>query len=811
MYNDLRFSLRLLRKNLGFTLVAVLTLALGIGANTAIFSVVNTVLLRPLPYEDVDRLVVVWEQNPERGWYRNIVSAANFLDWRKQNDVFTGMAAGDPVGTFNLTGTDQPEEIGGQQVTSNLLSLLGVRPVLGRDFLPEEDKPGGPRVAILSHGLWQRRFGSDPGLVGKVISLNQESYTVVGIMPPEFYFPPFWRELVKAELWVTGLDLTNSGRTNHAYLAVARLKPGILLAQAQAEMDLIARRIQQQFPENKGWEVGLVTLREQAVGDSRPALLVLLGAVGFVLLIACANVANLTLAQAAVREREVAIRTALGAGRRRLVRQFLIESLTLAVLGGALGLLLAGWAIGILVGLYPTGALGLGGVGGLESAAISGQVLAFTFLVALGTGVAFGLAPALLLSGQNPNQSLKEGGRSSGQGSHRHRFRSALVVSEFALALVLLVGAGLMIKTLVVLSQVNLGFNPKGVLTMRIALRGAKYEEPQRQAEFFDQLLERVKSLPSVEWGSVSRGLPVEGWNGMSFVTDENPTPPPNAEPDANYVVIGPDYFRVMGIPLRKGRSFTGQDVEQAGRAVIVNEKLAQNEWAGQDPIGKRLRLEGSGNPWLTVVGVVGNVRTQWPYPGFLAELYVPYTQYPWLVSPRHLIVRTTVDPASLATAIRHEVTALDKDQPVSDIRLLADVAGEAVAQRHFAMMLLGIFAALGLVLAAIGIYGVMAYSVTQRSHEIGVRMALGAGRQDILRLVVRQGLVLTGVGVVLGLAGAFSLTHFLASMLYEVSRSDPTILGIVTFLLIGVALGACYLPARRATKVDPMVALRCE
>jgi predicted permease len=813
MLNDLRYGIRMLLKTPGFTAVAVVTLALGIGANTAIFSLVNSVLLRALPYQDADGLVVVWEQNPERGWYRNPVSAANFLDWRIQNNVFMQMAAADTVGTFNLTGTDRPEEIGGQQVTSNLLSLLGVRPVQGRDFLPEEDKPGGPRVTILSYGLWQRRFGSDPALVGKTISLNNENYTVVGFLSSDFYFPPFWREFAKAELWVPGLDLTNPGRTDHGYLAVARLKLGVTLTQAQAEMDMIARRIQQQYPEDKGWDVGLVKLREQAVGDARPALLVLLGAVGFVLLIACANVANLTLARAAAREKEVGIRIALGAGRKRLIRHFLIESLMLAILGGALGLLLAVWGVGILVALSPKGSLGLGGVGGLESVAISGRVLAFTLVAALTTGFVFGLVPALTLSRQDPNQSLKEGGRSSGEGSHRHRFRSALVVSEFALALILLVGAGLMIRTLGLLSQVDLGFNPKGVLTMRISLSGPKYKDARAQAEFFQQLLERVKSLPGVQWSSVSRGLPVEGWGGMGFVTEQNPSPPPNEAPDANYLVIGPDYFRVMGIPLRKGRFFTDRDAERSTQVVIVNEKLAQNQWAGQDPIGKRLRMGwgDKNSPWLTVVGVVGNVRTQWPYPGFLSELYVPYTQYPWLLSPRHLIVRTTSDPAGIAAAVRHEVTTLDTDQPVSDIRPLEGLAAEAVAQQRFAMMLLGVFAALALVLAAVGIYGVMAYSVTQRSHEIGIRMTLGAERNDILRLVVRQGLSLTAVGVVLGLAGAFALTRFLTSMLYEVRPSDPTILGVVSVFLACVGLLACYIPARRATKVDPMVALRYE
>jgi len=811
LVQDLRYGFRMLLKNPGFTAVVVLTLALGIGANTAIFSVVNAVLLTRLPYKDAKRLVAVWEQNPERGWHQNPVSAANFLDWQKQNDVFTQMAATDTIGTFNLTGTDRPEELGGQQVTGNLFSLLGVRPVRGRDFLPEEDKPGGPGVAILSHGLWQRRFGSDPALIGKMISLNNESYTVIGLMPADFYFPPFWREVDKAELWIPGLDLTNPGRTNHGYLAVARLRHEVTVTQAQAEMDTISQRIQQQYPEDKGWGVGLVKLREQAVGDARPALLVLFGAVGFVLLIACANVANLTLARAAAREKEAAIRVALGAGRKRLIRQVLTESFMLAIFGGALGLLLATWGVEILVVLSPKGSLGIGGISGLENVTISAGVMAFTFVAVLVTGLAFGLVPALVLSRQDPNQSLKEGGRSDGEGSHRHRLRSALVISEFALALILLVGAGLMIKTLVLLGRVDLGFNPQGVLTMRMSLQGPRYEEPRSRAEFFGQLLERVKSLPGVQWASVSRGLPVEGWAGNYFVTEENPSPPPNETPDANYLVIGPDYFRVMAIPLRQGRFFTDQDVERTTRVVIVNESLARKQWPDQDPIGRRLKMAAGDSPWLTVVGVVGSVRTQWPYPGFLAELYVPYTQHPWVLSPRHLIVRTDSQPTAIAAAIRYEVSALDKDQPVSDVRLLSELAAEAVAQRHFTMMLLGVFAMLALVLAAIGIFGVMSYAVTQRSHEIGIRMALGADRKDILRLVIGQGLVLAAVGIVLGLAGALVLTRFLASLLYEVRPSDPTILGVVSVLLACVGVLACFIPARRAAHVDPLVVLRCE
>jgi putative ABC transport system permease protein len=807
---DLKYGLRMLAKNPAFTTVAALTLALGIGANTAIFSIVNAVLLKPLPYQDADCLVMVWEQNPERGWYHNIVSAANFLDWRRQNDVFAQMAAVDPQKAFNLAGTGNPEEVWGERVTTNLFTLLGVRPIMGRDFLPEEDKPGGPRVVILSYGLWQRRYGGDATLVGKQISLNNESYTVVGIMPSRFYFPPFWREWA-GELWVPGLDLSNPVRTVHAYIAMARLKPSVSLAKAQAEMDTIAQRIVQQAPDNRGWGVSLMGLREQAVGETRRPLMVLFGAVGFVLLIACANVANLMLARAAARDREIAVRTALGAERGRLIRQFLTESTVLAFLGGTLGLLVAPWVIRVLAAVSGSSALGLWGNTPLADATVSGGVLAFTTSVTFATGIIAGLAPALGVSTPDLSRSLKEGGRSASEGVHRHRLRSLLVVSEFALALILLAGAGLMIRTLILLGRVDLGFNPRNVLTMRIPLLGPRYRDQRAQAEFFTELLKRVQALPGVRWASVSRGLPVEEWEGWGFVTEDNPSPPPNETPDANYQVVAPDYFRAMGIPLRAGRFFTAQDTQQSARVVIVNEELARKLWPGRDPIGKRLRVADPGKPWLTVVGVVGNVRTQWPTPEFFSEFYLPYTQYPWDLAPRHFIVRATSDPTTLAAAIQREVAALDKDQPVSDVRTLEQVAGEAVGPQRFAMILLGAFAALALALAAVGIYGVMAYSVAQRTHEIGIRVALGANRGNVLGMVVRQALELALVGAALGLAGALGLTRLLSSLLYSVRPTDPLTLALVTLVLVGVSAFASYIPARRATKVDPMEALRYE
>ena len=808
---DLRYGVRMLRKNPGFTITAVLTLGLGIGANTAIFSVVNEVLLKPLPYREPDRLTVVWEQNPERGWYRNIVSAANFLDWRKQNRVFTGMAAADVEETYTLTGTGKPEEVGGQRATANLFSLLGVRPLLGRTFLPEEDKPGSARVVVLSYSFWQRRYGGSRSVLGRQISLNNQSYTVIGVMPAGFYFPPFWQELFKVELWTAGLDLSQPDRTWHALLAVARLKPGVGFPQAQANMDAIARNIVRQYPDDKGWNVGLASFHEQAVGQTRPALLVLLGAVAFVLLIACVNVANLMLARATTRQREIAVRMVIGAGQARLIRQFFTESLVLAAMGGALGVLLTTWGVQLLPALAPKGALGLEGARLVKTSLINGPVLAFTCAVALATGVVFGLVPALAASKPDLNHALKESGRSSTEGLRGHRLRGVLVAGELALAIILVTGAGLMIKTMVQLSRVNLGFNPQNVLTMRIALLGSRYRDPAPQVAFFRLLTERVESLPGVEAASPSRGLPIEGWSGQDFVTEDDPHPGPNETPDANYLAVGPDYFRVMQIPLLQGRVFTGHDAQNSTRVAIVNEKLASTSWPGQNPIGKRLRMGGSEWPWMTVVGVAGNVKTNWPDPDAGREIYVPYTQYPWVQSPRHFIVRTALNPTNIAAAIRRDVSALDKDQPVSDIRMLTDVVGEASAQQRFSMVLLGLFASVALVLAAVGIYGVISYGVAQRIHEIGIRVALGAERHQVLTLVVGQAGVLIAAGVAAGMAGALLLTRFLGKLLYGVKPDDPSTFAAVALTLSVVALFASYIPARQAAKIDPMVALRCE
>ena len=813
LLQDLRYGLRMLARNPGFTVVAVLTLALGIGANTAIFSVIDAVLLNRMPYLNADRLVMVWEQNPVRGWFRNIVSAANFVDWRKLNPVFTGMAAVDE-GTYDVSGTGEPLEVRGEQVSADFFSVLGVQAALGRTFTPEEDQPGGARAAVLSNRLWKERYGADPALVGHEITINRSRFTVIGVLPPGFYFPP-WGD--KADLWIAGLDLRRPERTWHEYVSIARLKPGVTIAQAQAEMDTIARGLEKRYPEQKGWGVQLVNLHEQVVGDTRPALLVLLAAVGMVLLIACANLANLQLARAAAREKEIAVRAALGAERHRIVRQLLTESVLLAIIGGGLGLLLASWGVTLLVRLTPQDTPGLNQVG------VNAGVLGFTLVLSIAAGIVFGLAPAFGASRVDPNQSLKEGSRGSTQGASSNRLRGLLVSAELALALVLLVGAGLLIRTFIALSQVDLGLEPHNVLTMRIALLGPKYQERSRQTEFFRQLLQKLGSLPGVTSAAVidGGGLAPDGGNGDAFMIVGRPVPPPSELPDAVFRVISPDYFRTMGIPLLRGRYFTEADNQEAPGAAIISEKLARNFWPGGEPIGSELTfptlevaVPGVAARRLkrfAIVGIVKAVKNRGLEVEAEEEVYVPYSQYPTFYSPRTLVARTSVEPTLLVSAIRHEVTMLDNDQPISEIRTMDQVVAQAAAGHRFPMVLLGLFAALAMALAGVGIYGVTSYSVGRRAHEIGIRMALGARRAHVLRLVLSGSMRWVLAGLALGIAGSLGLTRLLRDLLYGVRPTDPLVLGAVSLLLSSVALVASYIPARRATKVDPMAALRCE
>jgi len=795
---DIRYGVRMLLKHPGFTLIAVVALALGIGANSAIFSVVNAVVLRPLAYAEPERLVMVWEKRPRQNRERNPVSPADFFDWRNENKVFEQMAAVD-ARDFNLTGMDQPERILGSVVSANFFQTLGVAPLLGRAFLPEEDHLGANRVAVLSYGLWQRRFNSDPGIVGKTLALNGESYEVVGVMPARFQFLSS-----QFELWTPLVfsDAEASARGSHSLAVVARLKPSVKLEQARAEMDTIARRLEQQYQVNAGHYTNVIPLHEAIVGNVRLALYVLLGAVGFVLLIACANVANLLLARAASRQKEIAVRTALGATRTRIVRQLLTESVLLSLVGGALGLLLAMWGVELLVALLPPEAPRASEIN------LDGRVLGFTFAVSLLTGLVFGLAPALASSKPDLNDALKEGGRTAAGGFKRNRIRGLFVVAEVALALVLLIGAGLLIKSFMRLREVNPGFDPQNVLTMQLSVPKAKYPDNKQIAAFFQETLQRVGNVPGVtEAGAVS-SLPLSGSGATRFFAiDGGPPTPPGQGPNAGYDVASPGFFGALKIPLLNGRDFTERDNADAPPVVVINETMARRFWPGEDVIGKRLAI--GGQPWRTIVGVVGDVRHSSLDAEPRPQMYFSYLQdtLPFM----SLAVRTTTDPASMVAALRSEIHAIDKDQPVFAIKTMNEVLARSVSQRRLYMTLLGIFAGIALLLAAVGIYGVMSYSVTQRTHEIGIRMALGARSSDVLRLVVGQGMTLALVGVVAGLIAALAMTRVIASLLYGVSATDPATFAIVSVVLTTVALLACYIPARRATKVDPMIALRHE
>ena len=790
----------MLAKNPGFAAVSALTLALGIGANTAIFSLVNGVFLRPLAYKDPGRLVFVAATNRIRGVKVNVTSYPDFADWRAQNHVFIGLAAYRPQ-YYDLSGGSQPERIRGVRISEDLLPLLDEKPVLGRTFLPEEYQPGKNHEVLVGDGVWRRLFGSDPGLIGRTLKLNDEIYTVIGVMPPGFGFPPNERALLYT-------PLLPDARRNHGWLwAVGRLKPGISLREAQVEMDTISHRLEEQYPRsNKGEGVNLLPLQEMVVGNLRPAFLVFVTAVGLVLLIACANCANLMLGRATARARELAVRAALGAGRTRLMRQLLTESALLSLLGGALGLLLAVWGVDAIVALMKSDF----SIPRLENIHIDGWVLGFAFLVSLLTGIFFGLAPALAASRVDLNESLKEGSRSVTGSLRPVQLRSLLVVSEVALSLVLLVGAGLMIRSFLLLSRVETGVNIRNVLALDFSLYESRYAQPHVRADFLRQVAERVRTLPGVKSASWVTDLPLsDNTDSLGFSIAGRPEPASGKPREGRFNVVGPGYFQTLGIPLLRGRDFTERDTDAAPGAVLLNQAMVRRFWPDEDPLGKQITMDGKS--FFSIVGVVGNVHQLGQASESSPEVYLSYLQDPVDWPYRTLTVRTAGDPLKLVNLVKQAVWSVNKDQPVSNIHTMEQVLAESVAQPRIFTLLMGVFAALALGLATVGIYGVVSYSVSQRTHEVGIRLALGAERIHVFRLVVGQGMLLTGIGLGIGLGGALALTRFLSSFLYGVRPTDPITFGLVALVLAGVALLATYIPARRAMNVDPMVALRYE
>jgi putative ABC transport system permease protein len=804
LFQDLKYGLGMLRRNPGFTFVAVLTLALGIGANTAIFSVVNGVLLNALPYPQPEQLAMVWCDNRRQGIPDDITSYPNFVDWRDRNKTFQGMAGVVPE-RLNLTGVGEPEEIRAANVSTNFFQLIGVSPVRGRRFTAEEEKPGNDKVVILSHALWQRRFGGDPGILNRTISLSGQSHVIVGIMPPEFQFPEnteIWRPLAPDGQW-------RVARSAFWLPVVGRLKPGVTRAQAQADLDVIANQIERQFPEMAGYGVNVVPVVEQIVGSIRRPLLILSGAVLFVLLIACANVTNLLLARAAARQREVAVRAALGTGRWRIVCQLLTESMLLAVVGGALGVLLAWWGLRLLVNLSPSN------IPRLENISLDGRVLWFTLGLSLLTGLIFGLAPTLQATHLKLSETLKEGARTGGGGAggrRAQRIRGVFIVAEVALTLVLLVGAGLLVRSFWRLQQVDPGFRADHLLTLRLSLPLSRYTDGAQAVSFFERLQERLAALPGVVSASASSGVMLAKLAiSAGFTIENRPRDPSELALELPFDQVLPNYFQMMGVPLLRGRAFTAQDGRDSPRVAIVNETFVKRYFPNDDPIGRRFTF-GDGGPnarWITIVGVVRDTKRQGPDQPVRIESWMPLAQMP--AGSMEMVLRTTGDPLALSNAAREAVWSLDRDLPIPKIQTMERILSERVAQRRLNMLLLGLFAMAALILAAVGIYGVMSYAVTQRTHEIGVRMALGAQAGDVLRMAIWKGMRLTLIGVALGLAGALALTRVMRSLLFNVSATDPATLALIALLLVVVALIASYIPARRATKVDPLLALRHE
>jgi putative ABC transport system permease protein len=823
LLQDLRYGARMLRRSPGFTFVAVLTLMLGIGATSVIFSMVNSILLRPLPYGSPNRIALLYENSQQLPVMS--VSYPDFLDWKARNRSFHQMAAF-RWEDFNLTGVEDPSRIAGARVSSGFFETLGINPVLGRTFGADEDRPGVGPVVVIGEGLWKQRYRSDRNIIGQSMTLNKKSYTVIGvvprIMPPGFLLPE------QPELWIPlGLIADRIERRDmHPGLwVVARLKPGGKVESAQAEMTTIANELQNQYPgSNSGIGVTLVSVYEEMVREIRPSLLILMAAVGFVLLIACVNVANLLLARSAARQKEIAIRLALGVSRRRLIQQLLTESVLLSLLGGGLGLILVFCGIDLFMAILPPNSIPRA-----DEINIDWRVAGFTMLVTVVSGMIFGLAPALQLSKPNLNDSLKEGGRSSSSGLRSHRFRSVLVITEIAVAVLLLVGSGLLIKSFLHLQQTDPGFKANNVLTMQLSLPESEYMESGAVTSFYREALRRVKSLPGVEQTSITTDLPMMSMGRQAaYIVKGGPIPAASEFPSVDYRLVDPDYFQAMGIRILQGRSFTDQDNETVASLVIVNEALAKRvspNWPSESPVGKQIKIgapadlsdpNSSNSPWLSIVGVAGDVKNYGLGAETTTEIYLPYPQAPkaGIRLARltfNLVVRASSDPKTLIPATRREIQTLNRDLPVSGIRTMEQILSDSIARERFNMVLLGVFASIALILATVGVYGTMSYSVTQRTHEIGIRLAMGAKPSDVLALMMRQGAVLTLIGLMIGLAIALALTRVMATLLHQVSATDPAIFSFVALLIGLIALLASYLPARRATRVDPMIVLRYE
>jgi putative ABC transport system permease protein len=802
-WQDLRYCFRTLLKNPGFCAVAVLALALGIGPNTAIFTMVNAVLLKPLPMPEPNRVVMIWGTLLKSGFDQLPVSAADYLDWKRQARSFDNMSAAFAIPEYglNISGVGDPERAPAALASREFLPALGIKPIAGRNFLPEEDRPGGPPAVLISNALWQRRFHSDPAAMGRTLTVDGISRTVVGVVPHEL------GEMVRADLWLpTAINPNNPERQNHNYGIVARLKPGVTVAQARSEMTVIAQRLELAYPAtNTGWGITVFPMAEMFTGRIRPVLLILLGAVGLLLLIACANLANLLLARAATREKEIAIRGAMGAGRSRIVRQLVTESLVLAMAGGALGLILASYGVqamrSVVPDMFPM----------LQHMSVDLPVLAFTFGISIATGLLFGLVPAWKSSHTDLNTTLKEAaGRSEGGGGS-HRIRSFLLASEVALAVLLCVSAGLLLRSFVRVMEVNPGVRTANILTMNLSLPDTKYDTPLKRATFYKSLTERLETLPGVRSAGAVMFLPLRvsilsfriGVNG--FTIQGRPPVPPDQRPQADYRIATPGYFSTMGIALRQGRLLDPHDDLNARRVALVNEAMVRKHFAHENPLGQHLVM---GEP-TEIVGVVADAKMYGLDAPVEPAVYVPHMQHPAV--SMGVVVRTAGDPAAMASAVRREILKLDAEQPISDVRTMETVLSDSLMLRRAAMLMLIVFASLALILATVGIYGLTAYSVSRRTHEIGLRVALGASRPQILRLVVGRGLVTSVIGAAIGVAAALLLTRGLSGMLYGVTATDPLVFAGVPLLLIAVSAVANYVPARKATKIDPLVALRYE